>query len=70
MHTNELKQLLRKRKDSDTTVNIRTSIIQDDVRYEEVVIDNVSDEIVRVHFASGGKGIFIRLNHIISIEDV
>lgn len=70
MNTNELKQLLRKRKDSDTTVNIRTLFTQEDVRYEEVVIDNVSDEMVRVHFASGGKAIFIRLDHIVAIEDV
>jgi len=70
LNTNELKQLLRKRKDSDTTVNIRTLFTQEDVRYEEVVIDNVSDEMVRVHFASGGKAIFIRLDHIVAIEDV
>ena len=69
MNTNELKQLLRKRQNSDTTVNIRTLFTQEDVHYEEMVIDNVSDEIVRVHFASGGKGIFIRLDHIVAIED-
>ena len=70
MNTNELKQLLRKRQNSDTTVNVRTLSTQEDVRYEEMVIDNVSDEIVRIHFASGGKAIFIRLDHIIAIEDV
>ncbi|ACV62028.1 hypothetical protein Dtox_1142 [Desulfofarcimen acetoxidans DSM 771] len=70
MNTNDLKQILRKRKNSGTTVNIRTLFIQEDVRYEDMVIDSVSDELVRVHFSSGGRSIFIRLDHIVAIEDV
>lgn len=70
MNTTEIKQLLNRRKNCDTTVNIRTLYIQDDVRYEDVIIDHVSDEIVKVHYSMGGKAIYIRLDHIVAIEDI